>query len=485
MTRLTAIALALVLPLAAALPASANLVASWSFDEGQGTTASEDVSGFDGTLHGDSELVATGGVRGGFVDIGDAGFVLVGDYLAFTGTDAFSIQVWIKTTMTAGGTLLSRHNSGIVAGYGLGLNDPNNGGPVEPSGSFYLYQSDSAALNSGPAGLNDGEWHQVVVVRDNSSLSQIRLYVDGERVPEPTSAAALAHINPTSAPFMIGGVFSGGVPVSQYQGFIDELRVWDDALSDAEVEFLFNFPDARNTVLCGDHNLSNSLTASDAQAILRVSVGTLDGLACIADANNSGTITATDALLVLKKSVAQPISLDCPICIAGDLLGWRVESPCTSGDSPVCSSQNDVFDSVTIAGDDGVTYDVKLRLRGVVEQKSYTGGVQDGLFLEGGSPVSDGYNIVKLEISDPAATYYLNAGTSGIQRVWELDVTKTIPIRAGATVTLSLNALDSAQIANTDGSGQPIIPSGIPPAPAAFPGQFVHIEVLSTSLDQD
>jgi hypothetical protein len=466
---LPSFALSLSVCIAAAGIAEANLLARWSFDEGQGVTALDEIGGFDGALEGNSVLIGDKGVAGGHINVGTTGFVDVGDNFEFIGTEKFSIQMWIKTS-EASATLLSRHNMGFINGYGLGLGS---------EGAFYVYQSNNPAFGSAP-GLHDGQWHQVVVVRD-SHRNEVRLYVDGQRAPMPTSTDVLSPLVATTAPFLIGGVVNGGTSINAYHGSFDEVRVWGDALSDAEVALLYDFPDSLNTVLCGDHNRDTEVSASDALATLRVSVGAMDGLDCVINANGSGGITSSDALLILRDSVGQDVAFDCPLCVASDLDALRVEAPCTNGGSPICTASTTVSESVTMGGESGAVYDVTLRMRGVVEQKTYTGGEQSGLFYAGGTPAADGYNVMKLEVSDPATTYYLNAGTSGIERVWELDVTQTIPIRAGATVVLTSLPLDGLQIANTDGTGQPIIPAGLPPAPEAFPGQFVQVGVVATA----
>lgn len=474
-------ALLVVLPLVAVSPASADLVARWSFDDGsESATASDSISGFDGTLSGNVSLTDSGGISGGAVEFAaeSPGIVNMGDVLAFTGSEGFTIQAWLKTTQTNGALVAGRHVATVVAGYFLALNDVNDGPPNEAAGSFHLYQSDASTTNTGAQGINDGQWHQIVAVRDDSA-NQIRLYVDGVRKPDASSTGALNPLGATSAPFLVGGAIFGVTPTGGYVGQIDELRVWDDPLSDAEVKFFFDHPDSPNTVLCGDANRSLTLTASDGQLALRVAVGTAECLDCICDANGVGGVTASDALLILRRAVGQDVTMDCPVCIAGNLDGLRWEIPCTNSGTPVCTSNNEFSETATMLGDPGSSYDVTLRFRGVIEQKTYSGGVKDGYFLTGGTPAADGYNIYRLEISDPPSVYYLNAGTSNIQRVWELDVTKTIPIAAGATVTLSADAEDGFIIANTDGSGQPIIPAGVPPAPNAFPGQFIQMDVVS------
>jgi hypothetical protein len=468
--------------LAVASVAQANLIARWSFDSGAGgTTAIESVSGFDGTLVGAAVITPGGGISGGALSLeGESpGLVNAGDVLAFTGLERFSIQAWVKTEQSTGALVVGRHKQFVTTGYWLGLNDTGDGAPIEVEGSFHFFQSDNPPFNSGDQGINDGEWHQIVAVR-NTSASQLRLYVDGVRVPEAGSSGSINNLLETAAPFLIGGMIADDNPVNTYTGLIDEVRVWDNALSDADVAFFYEHPDSLNKVLCGDSGGNGSILANDALGALRTAVNLIDCLLCVCDVNENGDITATDALQILRRSVGQDVDLVCPLCIAGDLDGLRWEIPCKSSNSEnVCSCDNDFVDSAELLGEDGTTYDVTMRFRGVVEQKTYSGGVQDGLFLVGGTPAGDPYNVYKLEVSDPPGTFYLNAGASFIQRSWLLDVTKTIQIKSGATVVLEGHAIDLAQIKNRDDASQPIIPVGVPPAPAPYDGQFIQVDVIS------
>ena len=65
--------------------------------------------------------------------------------------------------------------------------------------------------------------------------------------------------------------------------------------------------------LCGDSNLNDSVTASDALAVLKAAVGgdECQQLPCVCDVNGSGTITASDALADLKRAVGQLLVLTC------------------------------------------------------------------------------------------------------------------------------------------------------------------------------
>ncbi|HXC51522.1 MAG TPA: LamG domain-containing protein [Candidatus Limnocylindrales bacterium] len=477
-----------ILPLAAACilatssSADANLVARYSFDTGAGgNTAFETVSGFNGTLSGNASITTTGGISGGALDLSapSPGLVNAGDVLAFIGQERFSMQAWVKTTSTSSMLVSGRHRQFITSGYWLGLNDTGDGPPAEPVGSFHFFQSDQPPFNTGDQGINDGQWHQIVAVRD-TARGELRLYVDGVRKPQADSSGTIQSLVPTTAPFFIGGMLTGETPINTFTGLIDEVRIWDNALSDKDVAFFYAHPDSLNNIVCGDASGNGSLLAGDALTALRTAVGTSNCQKCVCDVNGTPGITASDALLVLRKAVGQNVNLQCEQCIAADVAGLRWEIPCMNSIGPnVCSCGNDFVDSATLLGDVNTVYDVQFRFRGVVEQKTYTGGDKDGLFLAGGTPAADPYNVYKLEISNPPSTYYLNAGTTGIERCWLLDVTHTIPIKGGATLTLEAHAIDSAEIKNRDDASQPIIPPGVPPAPDPYNGQFIQMDVIS------
>jgi len=186
--------------------------------------------------------------------------------------------------------------------------------------------------------------------------------------------------------------------------------------------------------------------------------------------------------------------------VAGNLEGLRWQLPCTGPYSTnVCLTEVDGSDqqvlSTTLSGLSEETYLVTLLFRGVVEQKSYDaddagnaiaegpdGGSNPQFFVTGGAPAGDGYNIYELQISDPPQTYFLNAGSSNITNTWPLDYEASIPMNAGATVTLSANAIDNEEITNNSAvDGGPILVPGVPPYPLAYDGQFIQMDIVSVT----
>lgn len=129
----------------------------------------------------------------------------------------------------------------------------------------------------------------------------------------------------------------------------------------------------------------------------------------------------------------------------------------------------------TFGGKPGVLYQVTLHVRGVVEPKNFTGGeVQFGHFQAGGEPVKNDYNFYSIAISDPAATYTVNRNAEKVGHyTFAIDYHVTIPIRAGATVTMGAYDSNDVAIANHE---QHVV-AGVPPAPQPFDGQFFQIDV--------
>ncbi len=165
--------------------------------------------------------------------------------------------------------------------------------------------------------------------------------------------------------------------------------------------------------------------------------------------------------------------------VAGVLDGLRWELPCEGSGSTCRAIVQKPTETATLGGDPNQLYEVTLRFRGVVEYHSYTGGKQDGLWYIGGRSNQGSFNIYQLETTDPPQIFFLNAEKAGIYRSWPIDYTRKIRVKGGSKVILSANAQDGALIGNHDGKGSPNIIPGIAPAPKAYNGQFIQMDVLS------
>ena len=228
---------ALTVFLAATEAGAAVLVAHWPFDEGGGPIAHDVAGAFPGTLAGGAAFVA-GGISGNAISLDRSTGSLVNMGAAFPGLASgdFSVVAWVKTTDTAAdGAILSKHESFSENGYFLALNQTGNGGAV---GKATFVASEFVAQGAtSTTSVTDGAWHQIVgVYREGGEES---IYVDGS--PAEASNASEA-IVANGAPFLVGGANQSGSPNARFTGLIDEVRVYSGALTDAEIDALFEHP---------------------------------------------------------------------------------------------------------------------------------------------------------------------------------------------------------------------------------------------------
>lgn len=230
MSKLTKIAAATVvamgLGLGVAGQAQGSPIAYYSFDEISGTVAHDFIGSADGTLQGAAMFVPGAGINGsGAVSLNrvTSDLVDMGDSFGFAN---FSIQSWVK--LNAGDTTISvpfgKHIAGAGIGYYLSISE---GGPT---GVARLYPGSYPFTDYTSTPVNDGLWHQLVGTYDNASHTA-SIYVDG--LLEASVVGANTAFNNVS--FLIGGTTHGPT----YTGLIDEVRVYDNALSASEVQSLY------------------------------------------------------------------------------------------------------------------------------------------------------------------------------------------------------------------------------------------------------
>lgn len=202
--------------------------AYWRLGETSGTAAN-DVSG---NAHSGTY---TGGYTLGAVDAlasdtnkavtlnGTTGYVSAGN-LGVTQSPAFTEEVWVKTTSAANAWLISEGSTSSAT--------PAAGLSTNTSGSKARFSiRDSASTTVGITGastINDGQWHDLVGVRDGTSLS---LYVDGVLDGTTTGTVGSISLNTTT----IGAIrqpTTGGY----LNGSLDEAAMYTSALSASEVE---------------------------------------------------------------------------------------------------------------------------------------------------------------------------------------------------------------------------------------------------------
>jgi hypothetical protein len=232
------VAAAAVLIAALASPAHAGLVGHWSLDTAtDSAVADSSGSGYDGTLVGSASLVPGRFGSAVALDTGNPGFVTMGDVLTMTGS--FTLNVWVKTAPgdTDALTPVAKHNAYSHNGYFMAINDTGDGLGAAAQNQAHFYSFDTIG---GPSAtpVNDGAWHMLTGVFD-LGVGQQRLYVDGTLAATTGIVGAMPQNNTA---FMLGGVTFNGVQTAYFRGLVDEVSVYDEALSGAQVNGLLAGP---------------------------------------------------------------------------------------------------------------------------------------------------------------------------------------------------------------------------------------------------
>ncbi len=220
---LISFALMLSLVLASATSAASNLIGWWKFD---GDTLDYSGLGNDGTAVGNPTFT-TGTVGSEALDFdGTDDYVSVPSSSSLQLTSALTIAGWIKADSWDSG-----NDVDPIARKGEG--NPNNYQLAVVDGRATLYLDGGEADDDGFEGntpLNAGQWYHVAAAWDGLT---VRIYVDGVIDNDPSDSRGDT-IGTDTSTLYIGGR-SGA---DSLDGTLDDIRIYDHALSHGEVGWL-------------------------------------------------------------------------------------------------------------------------------------------------------------------------------------------------------------------------------------------------------
>lgn len=210
-----------------------NLAGWWRFDETSGPAAKDSSSGKrEATLKGNLSFKedSVPGRTGKAIELdGSENLIEVTHYKGVTGTQCRTVAVWIKTA-TAQGQIISWGTEDFGKMWTFGHIRGRVG--VTPHGG-YLYMNRRT---------DDNKWHHVAAVVRQAELpnlfENVTLYLDG----------AIAEIHDIGLldlwPIETGDELD--VKIGRgFKGALDDLRIYDRALSDEEVQVLFKLESDR------------------------------------------------------------------------------------------------------------------------------------------------------------------------------------------------------------------------------------------------
>jgi hypothetical protein len=201
-------------------PGQHDPVATWTFDEGSGTVARDGTAGgHDLDLANDPEWVA--GQAGSAVqyDGTDQYAQTAGPVVDTAGN--FSVSAWVRLDSTGRFATAVSQDGSTTSGFYLQYSVADN--------RFAFATGEGRALSDNPP--ITGRWYHLVGVHD-ANAGTYTLYVDGAR-----QATVWHQATGDLAPgrLAVGRAFSGGRNADFWPGTIDEVHVWNRALTAAEV----------------------------------------------------------------------------------------------------------------------------------------------------------------------------------------------------------------------------------------------------------
>jgi hypothetical protein len=193
-------------------------VGFWPLDEGAGTVAEDRAGDHDGTLVNGPTW--TEGRSGGAVQFdGTNQYVDTGAAILDT-TANYTAAAWVRLDSLGGfATAVSQDGATNSAFF------------LQYSGADNRFAFSFAGVRAlAPAAPQTGRWYHLVGVRDVTA-GTLTLYVDGQRAGAATACLGDASTGST----VIGRAKFGGNPVDFWRGAIDQVHVYDRALSAGEV----------------------------------------------------------------------------------------------------------------------------------------------------------------------------------------------------------------------------------------------------------
>ncbi|MFF1612294.1 LamG-like jellyroll fold domain-containing protein [Amycolatopsis sp. NPDC058278] len=231
-----------------------NLVAAWGADEPSGTTLIDAASSTpdNATLPTHPATTSGGVTRGagynhgtswthpdtggysdgakGAIDLdGTSGYAQTGDR-ALDPSKSFTLAAWAKLADTTHSQTIIAQDGSQAMAVALQYNKETNAWALRVSADDSVTPAAAWAFSSGPAQV--GVWTHVAGTYD-ASTHAATLYVDGAK-----QSTVIAHPWAATGPAVLGAANWAGVRADYFHGSLDDLQVWQRALSGQDVHDL-------------------------------------------------------------------------------------------------------------------------------------------------------------------------------------------------------------------------------------------------------
>jgi len=243
---------------------SSSLQGWFKFDESSGTDILNSAGTITGSMKGTTFIRISGSIGDSdgkqssgsivnnamfFAEAGGSHVEIAQNLIPNLETSDFSITAWINPTSASGefDVIVSRRDTD-GAGFQFDIRDTSDANDgIHPFGlGFAIQNSGSGAISTDSTNvIPTGSYSHVAVVVDRSDKAT--LFLNGVQIKQTAAITSINQNMTGSNPeFCIGARFNeAGSQGNKFGGFMDEVRIYNRALSNSEVNQLFLHPDGQ------------------------------------------------------------------------------------------------------------------------------------------------------------------------------------------------------------------------------------------------
>lgn len=207
---------------------------------------------------------------------------------AFASGDTRTVAFWMKATpnQEANATM-----------FGGGTNSTGTRFDIKVVNNLFRVEIQGTGQTT-TTRIDTDRWHHIAVVLPNSAstMQQMRFYIDGVNIPNGSTSTAA--VNTATAATRLGDSFNTATD-RDFNGHLDDVRIYDNALTATEIQNLFNAGRLARCLSADDQEIiignSANLSWEAAHQRTSVSTGTADNFAL--GSNQLGASTFNFALL--------------------------------------------------------------------------------------------------------------------------------------------------------------------------------------------
>lgn len=299
-----------------------------------------------------SAIAKVGATSGSFN--GTTDYVSVPNSASLSFTNEFTVMTWIFISSSSTNFwLFSKNPPGFGSGYGIAF---ENG-----SGRIWPHLGIGGALRNpkSSGGTAFGQWNQIVITYDGSNIV---IYLNGRL---DSTIAQMGAFDVNNGPLYIGN--SPGSPTEFLNGKIDDLALWDKALTDTEVRLIYSRQQAKygGTFESRVYDAQSSITWPS----LAWSTTLPFGKELTGDADGDTSITASDS-----ESTTSYTSLVSSTLMSGLKRLWHFNESALSSGGAGNDFKDDSGQNRWLTAGGTMTLGAAGRLQGAVQLDGATGG---------------------------------------------------------------------------------------------------------------